>query len=105
MQIFLKYLVAILFSVFSLSAHAQDFELIKVESTYYPKQSIDGSSLDGEIGFWEWSGQFAIPQPLKNKKTIFIHKLGYSNLRAVLEASSSILNTELTKYYHTIYIL
>ena len=94
--------VFLLFILLSLNIHAQDFELLKVESTYFPKQSIEGASLDGEIDFWEWNGQLAIPQPLKNKKTVFIHKLGYSNVRANLGASSVLLNPELTKFYHTI---
>ena len=63
MQVHIKYLCAILFLLFSLKIDAQDFELLKIESTYFPKQSIEGTSLDGEIDFWEWSGQLAIPQP------------------------------------------
>jgi hypothetical protein len=102
MQVLVRYLASILFLLLSLIGHAQDFELINIESTYFPKQSIEGISLEGEIDFWEWSGQLAIPQPLKNKKTVFVHKLKYSNLRTNIEASSVLFNSELTKYYHTI---
>lgn len=102
MQVLIRYLALIIFSLFSLSSYAQDFELLKVESTYFPKQSIKGVSLDGEIDFWEWAGQLAIPQILKNKKTVFIHKLGYSNVRANIEESFVLLNPVLTKYYHTV---
>ena len=92
----------ILFLLGSLDVFAQDFELIKIESTYFPKQSIVGSSLDGEIDFWEWSGQLAIPQVFKNEKTILVHKLKYSNLQANIEESFVLLDSELTKKYHTI---
>jgi len=101
MNVLIKYLF-ILSLMLSLNSDAQYFELIKAESTYFPKQSIDGTSLDGVIGFWEWSGQLAIPQPLKNDKTIFVHKLKYSNVRTDLTASSVLLDPELTKYYHTL---
>jgi len=102
MQVLVKYLIFILFVLWSLDSHAQDFEFMKIETTYYPKQSIEGSSLDGEIDFWEWSGQFAIPQVLKNKKTVFIHKLRYRNVSTDIKASSVLLDSELTKNYHTI---
>lgn len=102
MQVFFKYLCSISFLLFNIYVHAQGFELLKVESTYFPQQSIEGSSLDGKIDFWEWSGQLAIPQPLKNNKTVLIHKLKYSNVRAGIKESSVLLNSELTKIYHSI---
>lgn len=103
MQIVFKYLISLSFLLFNFNLIAQDFELFKIESTYYPKQAIEESSRNGEIGFWEWSGQFAIPKPLKNKKTILINKLGYSNLRVDMKAELTNTSVEVIKYYHTIF--
>jgi len=103
MQIIFKYLTSILLLLFSCSLLAQDFELIKIQSAYYPKQSIEESTVDGEAGFFEWSGQLAIPQTFKkSKKNILIHTLGYTNLRVDTEGSTDIGVVEHTKHYHTI---
>jgi len=103
MQVFLKYLGSILFLLFGLNAHAQDFELIKIQSTIYPKQSVEESTTDGEVGFFEWNGQLAIPQTFKkSKKTILLHILGYTNLRVDTEGNTAIGFVENTKHYHTI---
>ena len=103
MQRIFNYGASILFLLFSYPALAQDFELIKIQSAYYPKQTIKESSVLGEIGIWEWNGQFSIPQLLKNKKTVLIHKLGYSNLRVDIEGSFTNTSVEATNYYHTIF--
>ncbi|MEM6318768.1 MAG: DUF6268 family outer membrane beta-barrel protein [Bacteroidota bacterium] len=102
MQRTLKYGTAILLLLWNGSILAQDFELFKIQSAYYLQQAIEESSVDGKIGFWEWSGQLAIPQLLKSKKTILIHSLGYSNLS--VETEGTFMNTveEATKHYHTI---
>ncbi|MEM6841148.1 MAG: DUF6268 family outer membrane beta-barrel protein [Bacteroidota bacterium] len=102
MQIVFKYGASILFLVFGFNGLAQDFELFKIETAYYPSQTIRESSVDGEVGFWEWGVQLAIPQPLKNDKTILIHRVGYVNLRADIRAN--LLNTDIeeTEYYHSI---
>ena len=64
----MKYFLSGLFVLFSFNAWTQDFELFKIQSTYYPNQLVKESSVDGEVGFWEWSGQLAIPQLIKSKK-------------------------------------
>ncbi|MEO1259525.1 MAG: DUF6268 family outer membrane beta-barrel protein [Bacteroidota bacterium] len=102
MKVTFQYGTTILLLLFSYNVLAQDFELIKIQSAYYPKQTINESAVDGEIGFWEWNGQLAIPQLLKNEKTVLIHKLGYSNLRVDIEGSTANASAEATNYYHTI---
>ena len=98
-----KYITSILFLLFSFNLQAQDFELIKIQSAYYPKQSIEESTVDGKAGMFEWSGQLGIPQTFKRtKRTILIHKLGYTNLRVDTEANIGIEPLENTKHYHTI---
>ena len=103
MQHIFKQGTYLLLLLFSCNLLAQDFELIKIQSAYYPKQALEESSVDAEIGFWEWSGQFAIPQPLKNQKTVLIHKLGYANLRVDIEANFTGTSVETSKNYHTIF--
>ena len=103
MKVAFKYGASVLLLLFSSNMLAQDFELIKFQSAYYPSQKIEESSVDGEIGFWEWSGQVAIPQLLKNKKTVLIHKLGYGNLRVDVEGSPINASVEATNHYHTIF--
>jgi|GEM_PF-2518015 len=99
-----KHVISYILLLSSINLFAQDFELIKIQSAYYPKQATEESAIDGEIGFFEWGIQVAIPQPLrKNKETIFIHKIGYGNLRVDTEAnptSGSMIEAE--RYYHTI---
>lgn len=102
MQIVLKLGAAILFLMSSFYTHAQDIELIKIQSIYYPSQTIEESSLAREIGFWEWSGQLTIPQPLKNKKTVFLHQLKYNSLRVEMEGNFPNGSTEVSKDYHTV---
>ncbi len=94
-------LIALLLSGFNLLA--QDFDVIKIQSAYYPKQHLEGPNVDGELGFFEWGVQVAIPQTFKKyKKTILIHKIGYANLTANTEASLLLVNVKSTRYYHTI---
>ncbi|MEM9936783.1 MAG: DUF6268 family outer membrane beta-barrel protein [Bacteroidota bacterium] len=81
---------------------AQDFELFKIHSTYYPSQSVSESTTDGEVGFWEWSGQLAIPQLLEKQQLVLIHRLGYTNLRVDTEGIFTNTSSEATKNYHTI---
>lgn len=82
---------------------AQGFEIFKIQSTFYPKQRLEETSVDGEIGFLEWGAQVAIPQILnKHKKTILIHKIGYANLTANTEVNLPLVNLESSRYYHTI---
>lgn len=94
--------ISFIFLLLSFNLIAQDFDLLKIQSAYYPKQSIEESSDDGEIGFFEWGGQLAIPQPFKNKKTILIHTLRYGNLRVDTEGTVNGNNLETEKYFHTI---
>ncbi|MEM7186677.1 MAG: hypothetical protein AAF466_08460, partial [Bacteroidota bacterium] len=75
-----KFKTIVLFFLVSFNILAQDFDLLKVESTYYPNQTIEESGAGREIGFWEWNAQLAMPQRLKNKKTILLHQLSYTNL-------------------------
>jgi hypothetical protein len=92
-----------IFFLFSLNLFAQDFELIKIQSAYYPKQKLEDASVDGEIGFFEWGTQVAIPQTFKkNKKTILIHKIIYANLTANTEVNFPLFDSKTTRYYHTI---
>lgn len=98
----MKYLLSILIVLCKFSAWTQDFELFKIQSTYYPAQAVKESSLDGEVGFWEWSGQLAIPQLLKRKKMILIHKVGYANLRVETDGIFGNTAMESSKDYHTI---
>lgn len=94
-------LIALLLSRFNLLA--QDFDVIKIQSAYYPKQHLEESNVDGEIGFFEWGAQVALPQTFrKHKKTILIHKIGYANLTANTEVSLPLVNVESTRYYHTV---
>ena len=91
------------FLLFSLNLFAQDFELIKIQTAYYPKQSLEMTSVDGEIGFFEWGLQVAIPRTFKkHKKTILIHKIGYANLTATTDLNLPLVNSKTTRYYHTI---
>lgn len=101
-QIRFKYVVLIFFLSINTDLEAQDFDLIKIRSAYYPNQSIEESSVNGEIGFFEWGGQVSIPQPFKSKKTILIHKLSYGNLRVDTEASLMSGSIKNSKNYHTI---
>jgi len=98
------YLASCIFLLSSMNLHAQDFEFIKIQSAYYLPQTIEASAVDGKIGFFEWGVQVAIPHTLKkSKKTVFIHKIGYGNLRVDTEANpgaSGMVESE--KYYHTI---
>jgi hypothetical protein len=100
-----KSIVSFVFLLLSTNLFAQDFELIKIQSAYYSPQTIEESAVDGEIGFFEWGVQVAIPQLFKkNKKTILIHRMGYSNLRVDTEANPSsggMVEAE-RFYYHTI---
>ena len=103
MQTSNKYITIVLLILFSFNLIAQDFELIKIQSSFYPKQSIEESTIDGEIGFFEWKGELGIPQTFKkSKKTILIHKIGYTNLRVSAEANVDNRLLESTKYYHAI---
>lgn len=98
-----KFLTLVLLLLINFNLLAQDFELIKIQSSYYPKQSIEESTVDGEIGFFEWRGQLGIPQRFKkSKKTILIHTLGYANLKMDAEATVEFQPLESTKHYHTI---
>lgn len=99
-----KHIISYTLLLFSSNLFAQDFELIKIQSAYYPNQATEESAVDGEIGFFEWGVQVAIPQPLKkNKGTVFIHKIGYGNLRVDTEANpTSGGMVEAERYYHTI---
>ena len=102
-RMMLQYLALLFFSLFSTNVLAQDFELIKIQSAYYPKQSVEESTTEGEVGFFEWNGQLAIPQTFKkSKKTILLHKLGYTNLRVDTEGNTTIDFVENTKHYHFI---
>ncbi|MEM6806898.1 MAG: hypothetical protein AAF696_36190, partial [Bacteroidota bacterium] len=98
----MNYLLSILLLLISSSAWTQDFELFKIQSTYYPAQAVKESSLNGEIGFWEWRGQLAIPQLLKSKRMILIHKMEYRNLRVATEGIFANTSTKENKDYHTL---
>ncbi|MEM7509408.1 MAG: DUF6268 family outer membrane beta-barrel protein [Bacteroidota bacterium] len=98
----MKYVFSISLLLVSFNALAQDFELFKIQSTYYPSQVVKESSTDGEVGFWEWSGQFAIPQLLKKERMILIHKFGYTNLRVDTDGIFTNPSAETTKHYHTV---
>ncbi|WP_092168494.1 DUF6268 family outer membrane beta-barrel protein [Cyclobacterium xiamenense] len=84
--------------------YAQDFEFIKIQSAYYPKQTIEETAIDGEIGFFEWGVQVAIPQPIKrNRKTVLIHRIEYGNLRVITEANPTLGGrVKAERYYHSI---
>lgn len=83
--------------------HAQDLEIVNVQSAFYPKQSFEESSIDGKIGFFEWGAQVAVPQIFKkHNKTILIHKIGYANLSANSRVSLPLVNSESIRYFHTI---
>lgn len=92
----------ILFLLFCNKARAQDFNLFRIQSSYYSSQSIQGSLSDSKIGFKEWSAELSIPQMIKNKKTILIHTLNYGNLS--VDTEGSFINTPFksSKSYHTI---
>lgn len=97
------YLTVVFLLFISNNLTSQDFELVKIQSTLYPKQSIEESTVDGEISFFEWSAQVGIPQRFKKtNKTLLIHRLGYSNLRVDTEANMNATFLETTKHYHTI---
>jgi len=97
-----KCVVACILILSSFNLLAQEFEFIKFQAAYYPLQPIEEPAVDGEVGFFEWGAQIAVPQALgRNKKTILIHKIGYANLRVDAEASPS-AGLEAEKYYHTI---
>ncbi|MEM9076352.1 MAG: DUF6268 family outer membrane beta-barrel protein [Bacteroidota bacterium] len=102
MQIDLKCKTTILFFLVSFNIIAQDFELFKVQSAYYPNQTIEDSEDSREIGFWEWNAQLAIPQRLKNEKTVLLHQLSYTNLRADVEGILPNDETEANKDFHAI---
>lgn len=95
--------VASVILFFRINLFAQDFELIKIQSAYYMPQTVEKSSVDGKIGFYEWGAQIAIPHIFnKSKKTILIHSLGYSNLSVNAEANIPSQTGESKSEYHTI---
>lgn len=98
----LKFSTSLLLLIGSFNIVAQDFELFKIQSTYYPQQPIEESAADREIGFWEWNGRLAIPQPFENKKTVLLHQLSYTNLRVEMAGTFPNGATEAGKDYHTI---
>ena len=59
-------LIALLLTGFNLLA--QDFDVIKIQSAHYPKQYLEESNVDGEIGFFEWGAQVALPQTFRKHK-------------------------------------
>lgn len=82
---------------------AQDFDLIKLHTAYYPTQSINESSENGEFGFIEWGAILTLPQVLKNqKKTVLLHTLGYTNLRVNSDGSFNNVSVEGKRYFHDI---
>jgi len=102
MHAILKYRMTTILLAIGFQLTAQDFELLKIESAYYPKEAITESLVNGEVGFWEWGGQLAVPQVFKNDKTVLIHKLGYINLRVDMAGSFANTPVEDTKHYHSI---
>ena len=102
MQTAYKFLSSLLILLFSLSLSSQDFDLIKIRSAYYPSQSIEDSSVDGEVGFFVWNGTVMVPQVFKNKKTILTHRASYSNLRVDTKANLMSDPIEVNRHYHTI---
>lgn len=93
-----------LFLLMPLVVSCQDFEVLSFKTAYYPKQRINESTLEGELGFLEWGVQIAVPQLLnKNKKTVFIHKFGYNQLTIESEGSLDIGFIEKEKQYHVVY--
>lgn len=99
----MNYLLSVLIVLFGFTAWAQDFELMKISSTYYPRQEVKESAPDAAIGFWEWNGHLAIPQLKKRQKMLLIHKFGYTNLRVDTEGTFSNTSYEAFKHYHAIY--
>lgn len=99
-----KYLASCIILLFGINLFAQDFELIKIQFANYLPQTIEESSADGEIGFFEWGVQVAIPHTFKkNKKTVLIYKIGYGNLRVEAEGYSTVGGkVEAERNYHTI---
>jgi hypothetical protein len=98
-----KHILPSIFLLFSLDVLAQDFELVKIQSAYYPKQNLEDASVDGKIGFLEWGVQGAVPQTFKKlKKTVFIHKIGYANLTVFTEVNLPLGKVDSTRYYHSI---
>ncbi|MEL6655312.1 MAG: DUF6268 family outer membrane beta-barrel protein [Bacteroidota bacterium] len=99
----MNYITPIILLLFSVNVLAQDFELLKIQTAYYPSQAIEESSVDAEVGFLEWSGRIALPQVLKDKRTILIHRLGYGNLRVDADGTFGGTAIENTKHYHSIF--
>ncbi len=98
-----KCLVCLILLLFSFKLHAQDFEVTKIQSAYYPNQPINESGVEGEIGVFEWGVQVALPQTFKkNKKTILIHKIDYGNVRVNTEAKLPTAMVKSARYYHSI---
>ncbi|MEM9821235.1 MAG: DUF6268 family outer membrane beta-barrel protein [Bacteroidota bacterium] len=98
-----QYSIVVVLLLFNFNSLAQDTELFKIQSTYYPSQAVEASSIDGAIGFWEWSGHLAIPQVFKSKGMLLIHKLGYRNLRVVMEGNFTNAVAEVNKHYHSVF--
>jgi hypothetical protein len=89
--------------LFNLNLFAQDFELFKVESAFYPKQNLDDSAIEGATGFIEWGAQLAVPKTFKkHKNTMLIQKIGYANLIVNSEVNLPHVNLFSTRNYHTI---
>ena len=97
-----KYIAFTFFVFLNIYSKAQTLDLIKFGSAYYPKQSINDSNLNGKIGFFEWFGQFTIPQTFKNSKTILIHKIGYANLCVDYNVMTNSTYLESENTYHSI---
>ena len=94
----------IVFILFGFNLIAQDFELLKIQSAYYPSQNIEESAIEGEIGFFEWGAQVAIPQTFtKSKSTILIHRFSYGNLSVNTGVNLPLGKEESKRYYHTIF--
>ncbi|MBI1317005.1 hypothetical protein GC167_09135 [bacterium] len=99
------HLLSIGILVFKLGAqqlNAQDFEVAKIQSAYYPSQRVEESAIDGTIGFIEWGAHIALPQVLpKSRGTILVHKLSYAQLKVMTQAQVQQVDVESEQYYHT----
>ena len=100
-----KYYLSCFLGLSSAVLLAQEFDVVQIQSAYYPKQFIEESGAEGEIGFFEWGVQVAIPQAIKSSKDsiILIHRMSYGNLKVDAEANPTagpMVDAE--KYYHNI---
>lgn len=97
-----KSVLLIYFGLLCSSVFAQGLELFRLQSLYYPEQSVPGDTGEGKIGYKEFGFQFTLPQVLNDYKTILTHKVEYGHLITETEVNVNNVKSRNSSDYHTI---